>query len=337
MTVEFAAVATEPCIVHVASRDGHRGEYLELCCRLLVAEPSVGRVIPSRLRTLLASKSVLFATVDDEYIAFILVSILRSILGRKTVGLMIRPQTCFLAPGMRYALKRAAFRWLKVIRKISVLTIVPFSVRPEYREIARAGLVDPHCWDRQDMKVDTCPDLEREIRLAAGYRKVLLFAGGVSEIKGITFLVQILNDTAFPISKLLPVIAGRFSENIKHLVQELESRGALVIDRFVDADELEALYRVSSLIWTCYDPSYDQASGIFGRAIQSRRVPIVRSGSTIALFAELFSIGVLELEYGVVPNWDRVISELETRSDGAEIDLLIGWRESFIHTIRRFL
>lgn len=56
----------------------------------------------------------------------------------------------------------------------------------------------------------------------------------------------------------------------------------LAEDRIVTDDEILRLYKVADLAWCCYAPDYDQASGVFGRALQTGVEPVVREGRVLS-------------------------------------------------------
>ena len=109
--------------------------------------PSTGRVKLANLRRLIGARELLFGTIDDDTAGFFLVAMLRAVLRRRTVGLYLRPQSCFQSQALLSRVKRAAFALLKRVHSVSVFTIVPFSVAPEFAQVADDGLIDPQLWD----------------------------------------------------------------------------------------------------------------------------------------------------------------------------------------------
>jgi hypothetical protein len=51
-------------------------------------------------------------------------------------------------------------------------------------------------------------------------------------------------------------------------------------------------------VWSCYAPDYDQASGIFGRAVQLGVPAIVRTSSYLAKLADHIGHPVLPVSFG---------------------------------------
>lgn len=269
-------------LVHVKNHRGHRESYQRLFADLLGLTPSTGNAW-RRFFRLLAAPYVLFATLDGEDIAFALIALLRAVAGKPTVALFLRPQACFAGGGKSFV-KRTLFRMLRHLPRLRVLTILPFEVEPRFRQVAHDWVYDPQLWDLSATgaleNVSETP-LSAQVRLLAKERQVLTFLGSVNRRKGFHLLVESLAATPGWQQKFFVVIAGKVSADCQAMAKALEKDGALIVDQFVSDNELLSLYPASDLIWCCYDPSYDQASGIFGRAVQFGRVPIVRRDSRI--------------------------------------------------------
>lgn len=321
-------------LVHMAARFGHRREYLELFADTLELEPSVGKVGLGNLITLIHADRLLFGSLDDDYLGFFLVTLLRTAIGKRTAGLFIRPQTCFLSSSLRYKAKKAAFRVLKHLSTVSVFTIVPFSTAPHYALVADSGLVDPQMWDKLDSEISE-PDakLASQILAAATGRRVLAFIGTVNAIKGIGFLRNLMSAANWPTKEILVVVAGHFPDELLDVAHTLESQGAMVLARTISDAELLALYDQADFVWACYRSDYDQASGIFGRAVQFAKTPIVRAGSLVALFARQNGISALELDCaspGLATNLFAKSASVNTPGLMAKMS---SWKRDFIKNV----
>jgi hypothetical protein len=64
--------------------------------------------------------------------------------------------------------------------------------------------------------------------------------------------------------------------------------GGFVLDRYLTDGEILDAYGTADLVWACYPPHYDQASGIFGRSVQLGRSTIVRQESFIAALSAVY-------------------------------------------------
>lgn len=321
-------------LVHMSSVDGHRHEYLDLFTSIFNLRPSVGKVGRRNLIRLVLAEALFFGTIDDDYFGFFFVALLRAAFGKKTVGLFLRPQTCFLLTGFRYKAKKVAFALMKRVSKVRVFTIIPFSVAQEYAEVADAGLVDPQMWD----KTDGCPgkvdsELSLNIRDAAKHRKVLAFVGTASSIKGIEFLRNLMATQSWPKDQILVVIAGRIPDGMGKAAEELERYGAMVLPRFISDTELLAVYTEADFIWACYRPDYDQASGVFGRAIQFSKVPIVRLGSLTSRFAKQSDIPSIEIGYNITDQSAKLIATRLKEDSNFVIGCISKWKIDFIKKV----
>lgn len=320
----------EPSLAHMTAQTGHRQEYLELFSKIFDLEPSVGKVGSSNLISLIRAPRLFFGSLDDDYLGFFFVALLRALLCRRTVGLFLRPQTCFQSSKLRYRVKKAAFAALKCVHPISVFTIVPFAVAPDYAKIADAGVIDPQMWDKADVKGCSDEALAERIRIAAQGRRVLAFVGTANAIKGIEFLRDIVAEGTWASDKVFVVVAGRFPDNLERIASVLENSGALVMARFISDAELDAIYEAADLIWACYRPDYDQASGIFGRSVQRSKMPVVRADSLIARLARDIGVPALELDYAA-PN--SAAQRLVTNYQSISVDrarIIKCWKHDFI-------
>lgn len=290
-------------LVHMRSHGGHRQEYQELFAALFGLSLSTGRVGPTNLCRLVAARAILFGTIDDDYAGFFLTALLRALLGRRTVGLFLRPHVCLQSKALRNRVKKAAFTFLKRVRPVSVFTIVPFSIAPEFAQVADDGLVDPQLWDLATAPTNAIDaKFSAQIAAAAGGRHILAFVGTASAIKGIGLLRDLIADPSWPSDEIFVVAAGRFPDGNGASADEFTALGALALPRVISDAELRALYAGADLIWASYRPDYDQASGIFGRAVQTGRTPVLRAGSLIARFARQNDISAVELDWAAPPH-----------------------------------
>lgn len=328
-------------LVHMRSHGGHRQEYQELFAALFGLAPSTGRVGLANLRRLVAARAVLFGTIDDDYAGFFLTALLRALLGRRTVGLFLRPHACLRSKALRNRVKKTAFALLKRVRPVSVFTIMPFSIAPEFAQVADDGLVDPQLWDLANVPADAInPEFSAKIAAAAGGRHILAFVGTASAIKGIGRLRDLIADPNWPSDEIFVVAAGRFPDGNGASADEFAALGALALPRFISDGELPALYVEADLIWANYRPDYDQASGIFGRAVQTGRTPVVRAGSLIARFARRNNISAVELDWAAPPH--ECLSALTGQVSAMQKvtvpeEKIAYWKQDFIAKLRAAL
>lgn len=263
---------------------GHRGAFVDFASGLLGGE----RAGASRIAR--DARPALFLMIEDDFRRFVGISLWRSLLGRRTVGFLFRPLPALDGASLRLRFKRTLLRVLRRISAIRVLTIIPAELEPRINTLADGWIYDLQLWDigaaerglftrlrGGEAVPGVAGDIYARIKARAGHRKVLVALGVQTRGKGFSTLADLADMPG--VSDWLIVALGKVSADQASAKARLEAAGHMVEDRFVDDDELVAAYAAASTVWCLYDPSYDQASGILGRALQLGIPPIVRSGS----------------------------------------------------------
>jgi hypothetical protein len=330
-------------LVYAVSTSGHRQSYLDTLSSLFALEPVSGSMNLALFRRLVAAKRLLFATLDDDMFSFGAIAGMRSVLRRPTAALFVRAQKCFETGRWHHPLKRRAFSALRRLPHLAVASITPFEVAPRHAEVAHAGVLDPQYWDLHDGEALRRPGmtaLSDEVLTRAAGRHILCVLGSLTTIKGLEFLAETLERHPRIPERSFVVAAGRVPAASASLTARMTAAGAMIIDRFITDAELESLYGVADSIWACYRPDYDQASGVFGRAIQLGVPPIVRDGSLLATFAAVNSVGHLPLVYGDYDALTELLKSLPARRETARLlsqdersRLIESWRQMFVQTI----
>ena len=164
--------------------------------------------------------------------------------------MFLRPHVCLQSKALRNRVKKAAFTFLKRVRPVSVFTIVPFSIAPEFAQVADDGLVDPQLWDLATAPTNAIDaKFSAQIAAAAGGRHILAFVGTASAIKGIGLLRDLIADPSWPSDEIFVVAAGRFPDGNGASADEFTALGALALPRVISDAELRALYAGADLIW----------------------------------------------------------------------------------------
>ena len=189
-----SAPAMQSGVVFTSSAEGHRGPYVDLLSSLLNLVPVCASPRLSVLWSLVGERRLLFGTFDDNIPRFALTALVRGLLGRPTVGLVLRPQSCF-DPRLKSRLKRHTFRIIRRIPHLTLISITPFSVEPRYKSVAHLSVNDPQYWDLHDgreIKVPGGTALSEEIRRLAAGRRILSMPGYLNLHRGIGFLADML-------------------------------------------------------------------------------------------------------------------------------------------------
>jgi hypothetical protein len=276
---------TQPILIDIGmGDDGHRASYVQLLAKHFSAERK-----PFNLRSILSKKAVLFPLIEDSLAKYALASLIRSLLGRRTAGLLFRPRPALVGETWRLRIKYWILRILRSIPNVRTLTIVPFAVEPRFAEIANGWIYDLQLWDLEltDENPPGASFLVSEVRRAAAGRRVCLALGRQDESKGFDCLADMYIQHRTLHGALVLGFCGKVTSSLENKARELQGAGGFTCDRFLSEDELLAAYRAADLIWCAYAPDYDQASGILGRAVQFGIPVVVRAGSLIHRLCEI--------------------------------------------------
>lgn len=331
-------------IIYVKSGSGHRQSYVDLLGPVLGLSPAMGPMSRALKKRLLAADRLFFATLDDELVSFVSIALRRAALGRPTVALFLGPQSCFGAFNLKRFLKKSIFVALKRVPKVTVGSIIPLSLAPEYGSVVDVGLHDPQWWDMHDgyaLRQPGDTPVATEVRRLAAGRPIVCWLGAASVHKGFAFVVEILE--ADPdIAKRLCFISAGTANSEQALASRFGAMGGIHIDRRLTDAEWESLYGVADAVWACYDPRYDQASGVFGRALQFGVPAIVRRGSLIDTAARKFGAPVHAIDFGDCDAARTELNKVAKADRGTaatkEREVRIGsWRSNFISSTLRAL
>lgn len=324
--------------VYVSSLSGHRREYQQLFCDLFDLNPTVGKRIPLGL---MSADKVLFATLDDDIIGFSIVSILRRLRGKRTAAIFLRPQSC-LGTRVRSRFKYVLMQFLCKMRGVSIISIIPPALSEGIHDVCTDWVHDPQLWDKIVSKNYIDDELQQKILDIAGDRLVLSFLGRGSKIKGLPKLAEFLLGNPSIITKVAILVAGAIDDECLDKVNDLIAAGATVWNYRVNDLELYTLYQNSDLIWANYHPSYDQASGIFGRAVQFHRPVVVREGSLLERYSDMLDHPHIALSENLENSSGIVLGFMETYNSSNSLRLgnkatLTIWRTDFIRLVNRVL
>jgi hypothetical protein len=261
---------------------GHRVDY----DRVLIAEMQALDIHLDRIeearQAVDTRRPFFFSMLDSQLLAFCVNAVVRSARGRSTVGLFFRPGTCFLTTSFRYRLKRRLFHALSRLPNVHILTLMPFAACPGFSEVATAWIYDPQLWDLHYFGFPenaTLPALRDALEAKARGRRILIALGEQNRDKGFEYLAELWCCSERLREKFLFVTAGNVAPESMQKMELFVQHGGLLLNRRISDDELMNMYGCAQIIWNCYSPAYDQASGIFGRAIQLGLPVVVREGS----------------------------------------------------------
>lgn len=240
--------------------------------------------------------------IEENPIGFAIVALIRAVLRRRTVSLLFRVGECALPVSLRMWAKNISLRVLKNVPYCSVIAMFPLEIDRHFEKIARFGIYDPQMWDLDYLPpvseaIDT--DFIDSLNKVAGSRKIIAAIGSQTQNKGFNYFCDIwCEESNFEVrEKYLFVSAGQVARELSRVSQRFAESGGYLVDRLLTRAELAALYKRSDLIWCCYAPIYDQASGIFGRSVQYGVPTVVRKDSYLSSLGRMIDHPVEVLEW----------------------------------------
>jgi hypothetical protein len=289
--------------------DGHRREYSAQLTKELKAV-GLHAEVTTKVEPFTRDPLV-FMAIEDHPAVFASVASLRSTLGLRTVGLLFRPGQTFSVNDARHRIKRSALRILSRLPNTSVLTLLPHDLDARFSTISNGWIFDPQLWDlASENRLKNPPQaaLQQEMTEIAGGRRILVSLGEQNRDKGFEFLANILGSQEFRHDQYVVFATGRVSQHAKDIARGFTAAGGILIDRMLTDDEFLGAYYTADVIWNCYAPQYDQASGVFGRAVQLGVPSVIRAGSYLERLADMLEHEVIAISPADRHNAARAIS-----------------------------
>ena len=271
--------------LYTPSRAGHRGAYADY------AEGLLGGELLSMSQSLFQSSPVLFLMADHKFHHYFLTALFRALSGKRTIGLLFRPVLASQARTWSQKGKKILLKLLVRLKEVKTLSIVPVPLVPETAEIVDGWIHDFQLWDLGTQERELFDNLRaglvhadhpamkfyNQIKKSASGKPVVISLGTQSRGKGYSILAD-----AVPVlakNGWFVVVAGQVLETQREKTLVFLEHRMMSVNRYLDDDEIIAAYAAADVVWCLYEPSYDQASGILGRAVQLGVLPLVREGS----------------------------------------------------------
>ena len=288
---------------------GHREGYAAVISKMTGLEIYQSKGAISDLGKVIRPKVLINICIEDGVVSFFIISLLRALLQKKTIGLMMSPWDCYRPNRLSDILRRYAFLLLKSLSNVRTISIVPFDIDPRYKNIADFWIYDPEFWDMNIHKDSQALLQARVLDSKVLSKKInLLYLGHLSPEKGFDFLATIFLNNKKLFSKFNLSIVGKIPKSYENITFQLRKSGAVIIDEYVSDERMFKFIMNSAVLWCCYSPKYDASSGIFGRAIQFNKLPLIRKSSRLEKLAGILEKDVLSVEFG---NLDNVFSNIE--------------------------
>jgi len=302
-----------------ASGDGHHDDYDRL---FAAAASDIGASLHIVSRSSSVAKRPgawfysMFDTKPGATARALIVTFLRSLAGKKTIGLLFRPGDCFIEQSPISYLRRKVFGVVSRLRNVHIVSIVPFYLSPELSSVATSWIYDPQLWDLPYLGVPELRNvqpLQAQAQRPASNRLLVVALGRQNRLKGFDFLVDLWVRSPELRASHLFVACGRVDRESRAAAKRFQEAGGVLLDRRINDAELFWWYRNSDLVWSCYSPDYDQSSGIHGRAVQLGVPVVVRKGSYIDALSETLSHPSLALPFGQSSEAISMISQWNPR------------------------
>lgn len=277
------------------SEKGHRADYRIVLTEAL-AEHGVRLVSKSEVASR-ANAAELYSTLDDFGPLFLICAVSRALIGRTTVGLFLRPGGCFKS-GIKSRIKAWLFEAVCQIPNIRILTILPHSLDRRFETVSNGWIYDPQLWDLSYLgrpDPSPLPGIDKPVLQASKGREIVIAFGAQTRIKGFNQFVDLWCSSPQIRRRYQFVVAGRIFSEVAAEAELFERHGGLIFNRYFSHGEFMHFYSLASVVWSCYPPKYDQASGIFGRAVQLGVPAIVRAGSHLEKLAAELGYSVLSI------------------------------------------
>lgn len=297
-------------LIYSRRATGRRPTYLRALERLFGARRAgLGDI-------LFSPAPVLFLMVEEAFLLYVVVGLLRALMGRRTAGLVLRPMPLVLSRRQSCRWRRAMLGWLKRFERIHTLTILPFSVLPAFSTIAKGWIYDFQLWDLTDAEREAVERLRSERQ--PGGRRVLSAIGTQSRSKGFDLFTDSYVRSAALREHFQFIACGRIGPALADYAAAFSEAGGVTVDRSVSDAELLGAYAASDAIWCLFPPVGDHASGVLGRAAQLGIPVVVRYGSLAHRLCIVENIchvpatadGVAERLAGPLPPRDEVRGRL---------------------------
>ncbi|WP_146182864.1 hypothetical protein [Limnohabitans sp. Jir72] len=275
------------------SLDGHRAAYLDFVVKRFGGERiQVGDLFRR-------SSVVMFLMIEENFVLYVLSAFWRSILGRRTVGLLFRPGPTVQRKTLKHLFKWLLLRILKLLPEVHTLSIVPINFDERISLIVDNWIHDFQLWDISENEIILFNNIKNQYESDRFAENFTLFEKAKKHANGRPLLVALGMQTRNKGTEILAryisndvkrgwtvLVAGRFASDQQQSRQLIEACGGLVIDKYLSDIEMIEVYAAADAVWCLYDPAYDQASGILGRAIQLGVPTVVRDGSYSAKLCE---------------------------------------------------
>jgi len=265
---------------------GHFRRGVEVVSRVLNAQSRLS-MLRHAWPGLITWRGPLVLNSSNSYLkAFLVIALVRHLLGRRTVGIMTRDPRAYRRLWNTPSPLRAVLEFVFSRSRVRILSIM---VPCERNAAMGEWIYDIEWWD---LKVAPLPE-------RATPPCTVLFLGDVNSSKGLDFFIEAAQAAAAHDRALIFTLLCDLEELPASAAEAFQAAGGRILPRTDDDTIFVNHMRHADWIWCCYRPPRDWSSGLFGRALQLGKRTIVRQGTYIECFQKQYGRGV-SIEYGNV-------------------------------------
>lgn len=331
--------------IYHTSGNGHRKSYADTIGPLLHLSPITQKPDISLAFKFIGANRLFFGLIEETWLFFLCISLIRTISGKKTSGILMTIENCF-NDNFQSRTKFHIFRFLSRRHNISIISIQPTTIRPHFAQVTNHWVHDPQLWDYSGRNRRSDDFLAKQIKAAqkkapkninsTKNQIILSFVGSVTTVKSAIYLSQIIQQYDEFKNKVLVIIGGKIAPDCRAAIDNIKDRNILIFDRFITDIEIETIYAHSDYIWCCYHPRYDQASGIFGRAVQFGCGTIVREHSMISEYGDYTKTNIIPVPYDMPDRAAKIIMQLPPHKAPDNHEPAI-WKQHFLSVMNGIL
>ena len=264
--------------IYIYQKDliGHRKEYLILFIKILKKKFKKLRIHNGKnFIKALRCKYLFIPSISDNPIFFLFISIIRSFfLKKKILAINLRGRYLF-NKGIYNLFKKFIFIKLNQIKYLKIIYIPSSRIYPLFKKLSNYSLDDPQLWDKDFFFKFKNYKKKKQNKI------IIQFLGRFNKNKGAEDFIKItkiFENNVNYIFKINGVVDEKYLNTVK------KQKNIILSNKYFKDYELPSIYINSDFIWGFYDKSYNQSSGISGRAIQFNNNLILRSNSIISKY-----------------------------------------------------
>lgn len=268
-------------LIYDVAKSGHRLRDSYVLSRVLSGQVRLQSVRQAWRDLIRFRGPLIWLTADYELIWFTSICLIRSALGRRTVGICYRNNSVEDGKYLVHKVRLFLFWLWNCLPNAVALTCCP-SKRPLEQ---KRFLYDIEWWDLVACPLDLKP-------VAPSLEDSVVFLGNPNALKGGPFFIEAALTAKRRGSRWKFVLVGLTRDISPQMLAMLQEADIQVIAPPADDGEFVAYMASAGYLWCCYNPVYDQSSGIFGRSLQLSRPSIVRSGSLLVDIQKRYGAGI---------------------------------------------